>query len=290
LYLCLIILLLLPFQTKALTDIESLSVVSHWTCDETSGVRYDSNTTNSNDLTDNNTVGYANGLRSNACDFEYSNNEYLSITDANQQGLEPTSFTVNLWVKHESKPSFYYVSKGISTSHGDGYSYMLGVGGDSPYPAYMFVTQQLLDNVGIDNATWYMLTFVFDSVNDVEKIYLNGAEAVSQANTSSITYGSGNFAIGTLASYANTGYFFDGLFDEITFDDTVWTASTTADVYNLGTPLPYTATSSDPTSTSTATSTSSTFEDDNIVFMLAIIVFLIASIWIGFVFNAIIKK
>ena len=42
-------------------------LVSYWALDETSGTRYDSH--GSNDLTDNNTVGYTTGVQGNAADF-----------------------------------------------------------------------------------------------------------------------------------------------------------------------------------------------------------------------------
>jgi len=86
--------------------------VSHWSCDEASGVRYDSNTTNSNDLTDNNTVLAATGLLSNACDFESSSSEYLSITDVAQIGLDfSTAFTIAYWVNFESDTDPVVIAK-----------------------------------------------------------------------------------------------------------------------------------------------------------------------------------
>jgi hypothetical protein len=97
----LLLFLLLPLQSHSAV-ITDYSPISHWSLDETSGVRYDSSTT-SNDLSDNNTVLYATGKLDNAGDFELSNSEWLSITDASQTSLEPsTAFSVSGWYKFES--------------------------------------------------------------------------------------------------------------------------------------------------------------------------------------------
>ena len=68
--------------------------------------RIDSNTTNSNDLTDNNTTPSATGLVGDAIDPENANTEYLSITDATQSGLGFTGdFSWSMWIKPESQPA-----------------------------------------------------------------------------------------------------------------------------------------------------------------------------------------
>lgn len=71
-------------------------LVSYWALDEASGVRYDSVVASANDLTDNNTVGSAAGMRNLAASFVSGSNEYLSlgsgITALDDQ------FTVAVWV------------------------------------------------------------------------------------------------------------------------------------------------------------------------------------------------
>jgi len=52
-------------------------LVSWWDLDEESGIRYDS--VGSNDLTDNNTVGYDNGKIVNAASFVATNGERLTL-------------------------------------------------------------------------------------------------------------------------------------------------------------------------------------------------------------------
>jgi hypothetical protein len=55
------------------------NLVAYWKLDETSGTRFDS-TANNNDLTDNNSVGFATGKISNAASFDGSN--YFTVTNS----------------------------------------------------------------------------------------------------------------------------------------------------------------------------------------------------------------
>lgn len=92
--------LLVPSTGKALT-LDSTDLIAYWSCEETSGVRYDE-TANDNDLTDNNSVLYGTGIIGNACDFERGTSEYLSITDASQTDLDlPAQFSISWWIKPE---------------------------------------------------------------------------------------------------------------------------------------------------------------------------------------------
>jgi prepilin-type N-terminal cleavage/methylation domain-containing protein len=72
------------------------NLVSYWSLDEASGVRYDAH--GSNNLTDNNTVTSVTGKIGNAGVFVKANNETLSIVDGSQIGLDLTTFTFNFWV------------------------------------------------------------------------------------------------------------------------------------------------------------------------------------------------
>jgi len=72
-----------------------------WSLDETSGTRNDSH--GSNHLTDNNTVGYTSGVKSNAATFIAANNESLSISDNAALSMGDISFSVCAWVNLEDK-------------------------------------------------------------------------------------------------------------------------------------------------------------------------------------------
>jgi len=274
------LLLLTPSLTLAVTSISSLDPSAHWTCDETDGVRYDS-TANNNDLTDNNTVLSGTGLLNNACDFESTNSEYLSITDGSQTGLEPTTgdATWNFWVNYESDTDPIIIGKFATGQQ----SYWIQ---DTLNSAINFTNSAESGvNSTYDTATaqWYMLTFVKIGTSAL-CIWVNGANTQCFAG-SSLSNTTSAFNIGRAEKYAG-GNKLDALLDEITIDDTAWSTSTITDVYNSGTPLPYDA----PASTSTATTSTSTVNMDDTNFLLGVIIFFLAFLWIGFIFSPIRRK
>jgi len=71
-------------------------LVSWWDLDEESGTRADA--VGSNDLTDNNTVGYAVGKIGNAANFVDTNNETLSVT-YDLHTASPSGCTQAFWLK-----------------------------------------------------------------------------------------------------------------------------------------------------------------------------------------------
>jgi len=295
--------LILPFlpNLSSAAYISDYTPTSHWSCDETSGVRYDSNTTNSNDLTDNNTVSYAAGLLSNACDFESSNSEYLSITDASQQNLDyNSSFTISVWLKPESLPS-NDVAMGLFDKY---------VVDSAGYIAYLENYSGYFTDIGYSNGSinwrrhtyslssgnWYHYVFVIvpSATGTDTKVYVNGT-AQSQSYTSgtqtSISNGNADFKIGHSPAKHNAAsvVFYDGLMDEISLFPTALSSGDVTTLYNSGTPLAYSS-GGDPPATSTASSTTSVLDDSDILFMLAVIIFFLAFIWFGFIMNAFRKR
>jgi len=292
----LFLLLLLPNLSLA-TSISDFNPISHWTCDEVSGVRYDSVTANSNDLTDNNTVGYAAGLLSNACDFERDTSEYLSITDGSQTSLDHADddYSVSFWIKYESLPpsqdnAYIIYDKMENASGRKGYALQLQM-----YPTNTYNYFALYGNA--DNnwdsgavspviGTWYHVVVTVSLGTTV--FYINGSTITQTdfATSNQIADSGADFKIGqkTYQTLASQEYTFDGLIDEFTMFGQVLTSGEVTTLYNSGTPLPYESTGTTSTSSS-ATSTSSTLEDDNIVFMLGIIVFFLAFLWIGFILS-----
>lgn len=75
-------------------------LAAYWKMDEASGTRADS--IGSSTLTDNNTVGSANGLIGNCASMVQSAYEYLSLSGAQAEALVPIghSWSVTGWVKH----------------------------------------------------------------------------------------------------------------------------------------------------------------------------------------------
>ena len=182
-----------------------------WKLDETSGNRTDSSG-NSNTLTDNNTVAssdddYWNTLEKSA-DFESTNSESLSITDASQTGLDvTTAYSACSWIKLESV--------GIAQRIID-----KTAGGATGYE-FSITTGNVLrivngGNVAASTVTlvagkWYHVAVTYDGV--FATFYINGnAEPVSF--TTNVTDSIQAFTIGATAG---GGQHFDGLMKDVAF-------------------------------------------------------------------------
>lgn len=215
------------------------NLVSYWKFEETSGARVDSH--GSNDLTDNNTVTSATGIIGNGADFELSNSEYLSITDASQSGLDfAGDFSISLWLKIESLAASYVLMKGNTSASQKWYGLFLEVDGELTFAVDNGTTAYLADtdagggNLIID--TWYHVVGIRSGSNI--SLYVNNvlqqttsATSDDLSNANSLYFGARN--TGSLDRY------FDGIQDEIG----VWTRALSAEevsaLYNSGSGLPY---------------------------------------------------
>jgi len=211
--------------------------VSHWTCDEVSGVRYDSSATSTNDLTDNNTVGSAVGLLDNACDFERANSEYLSIGDASQVGLDFTGgeFTFSWWSKPETVIGTI-INKYLGSSSQRSYQISNGANMDLWVCATSSGASCLnsIPNSFMVVGTWKHQVVSYSVNTDLLKYYVNGVKKSSTTTTMSTLYnGSADFIIGT----NNGTNYVDGLVDEITAFNYDLTDAEVTTLYNSGTPL-----------------------------------------------------
>jgi hypothetical protein len=84
--------------SSLLTDL-----VSYWKLDETSGPRIDS--VSSNNLTDNNSVGFATGKVGNAASFVRANQEYLSSASSAFDIAANEDFALSFWYRGTGTPS-----------------------------------------------------------------------------------------------------------------------------------------------------------------------------------------
>jgi len=270
--------LLLPSSLFS-AGIDDFSHSAHWSCDETSGVRYDSNLTNTNDLTDNNTVLYGTGLLSNACDFESTASEYLSISDANQVGLDTSTHSISFWVKFESATPRGFIQRGTSGT----LSYNFQIDSNTLYYASW-------DSGGADGGnfskaftptlgSWYHIVLIRDQVGNNCDLYINGTDQSVTCTTLDVIYDSSQ---DTRIGYANTNYF-DGLMDEITFFDIALTSTDVTTLYNSGTPLDYQGTGDPPTSTTTTSTSTANMSDTN--FLLVIIIFFLTFFFLTLAFS-----
>lgn len=279
------VLWLLPLISLA-DSVTNLAPVSHWACEETSGVRYDSVLTYTNDLTDNNTVGTDTGIQGTACKFIAGNAEYLSISDASQQHLEDTGpHTYNFWLKMPTLNSSTLFSKWTA-------QYQSTINSTSLYYDWKNnggTNGELGITHGLTADTWHMVTIKEDYANSVGKIYIDGTSVSLSDNTqpagTGIQTGSAQFEIGALSS---GGSYSTMSIDEFSVFNRYLTDAEVGRLYNSGSGLCY-ATCTPPTSTSTASSTT-TGDLASTNFGIAIIIVFLSIALSAHIYNAITNK
>lgn len=268
--LSLFLLLLLPQQSQAslLTD---LTPIASYSCDETSGTRAD-DTTNALDLTDNNTVTYDTGLVGNACLFTAANSEYLSHAD--DALLEPGSaFSQSYWVKFNSDT--------------DGMLFTKCASGSCSYWTHWAITdifrysdsiQTTYDWSGaLSTATWYHIVITYSA--GTLKFYKDGNYISSYTIENPIPDSTAQFQFGK-TQWFNSNYF-DGLLDSAALFDYALSATEVTTLYNDGVPLVWDGSTDSGPATSTPSTTPSTSNNGDLVFLLSVIIFFLATIWIG---------
>jgi hypothetical protein len=217
------------------------NIVAHWKLDEASGTRVDE-TTNNNDLTDNNTVAQATGKINDAADFEASQSEYLSITDGSQTGLDFTGdFSVSMWFKLESAVTGWQpmISKddgqpnrsyffGLRDVSGDNYEWVISTAGTNATTNHYRAAAGSTFSTGV----WYHLVMAYDASAGTIACYLDGSLDATITGAPSSIYNSG--ATFEMGSYTLNSLYFDGILDEVTLTSDVITSGEASTLYNSG--------------------------------------------------------
>jgi len=220
----------LTSQAQAITSHPTLTnnLISWWSFDEESGVRADSH--GSLDLTDNNTVSFAAGKRGNAADFERSNSEYLSLTNAAAgSAFDTAQQSVFLWVKLESpgttvREPFWtsWASNQGTIFYKDDSNILLLALGNGSATFDSVVWTPVAD-------TWYHVGYTYNA--GTIKFYLNGTQlgATQTTTFTAIPSSSNNYNIG---KRTDTSIYADGLFDEMGVWSRALTDDEVLDLYN----------------------------------------------------------
>lgn len=229
--------------------------VSCFNMDETSGSRIDSNTTNSNDLTDVNTVLSTTGIISNAADFEDATSEYLNITDANQVGLDFTGDrTFSFWVKPETTPTagagMAMIYKWSASQQQYGLIYV-DVAGTKKIRFIGYNTCGG-SNINHDWTTGALSTSVYTHVlvtytqsNSDAELWINGvSQGIVDAGFTGGANCTGAFSISSLG--AGIQWYWDGAIDIAEMYSRVLTSTEIGNLYNSGSALACTARSDAP--------------------------------------------
>lgn len=208
-------------------------LVSYWNLNEESGTRADS--VGSNNLSDNNTVGFTAGVNSNAASFVAASTEWLSVDD-NASLSMAGSFTWNMWAKINGTSARFFIGKDQS----GGREIAIGQGNASGSPAFtMFLfnaAEQFIQPILAASADeWHMFTVRYDvgtgkvtlnvdaAANDPWPLALAGAVADT---ATPLNFGRRSFV-------GSNGYF-NGPLDEVGLWSRMLTDPELAELYNAG--------------------------------------------------------
>ena len=183
-------------------------------------------------------------------DLELDNSQYLSITDADQTGLDLSgNFTMEAWIKLESLPpsdtSYYITSKYYLSGSGDNdrsYTFFLyNTGSEQRFYCNAYQDDTTSDQAYIvwspSAGTWYHLAATFTIANATATEFEFFVGGVSQGNgtvdkdnnISSIQIGEAPFCIG---ARGDPTYYFDGLIDDVRVWNDIRTDTEISDNYN----------------------------------------------------------
>lgn len=198
-------------------------IQGRWRFEEDSGTRNDSSGKN-NQLTDRNGVlastDHKEGTKS--ADLERDGSQYLSISDASQQGLDVTGeMTIGFWVKPESLGDVPIVDKFKDTDHQRSYHVDLTSAGGILFQVSSNGTNAgapIMHEAGsaaiITPGNWYHVTVIFAPSSKME-VYVNGA--LSGSTTSNVPAGifNSNASFNVAFTDHTGGTTFDGFVDDL---------------------------------------------------------------------------
>ena len=175
--------------TLTLTDRTLLdNLTSYWEMNEASGDAIDAHS--SNQLTDNNTVGAADGGR----DFESGNLEYFSHASNGDLQTGNIDFTLQAWVKLESTGNQVVIAKSTSLNV---HEYILSYLSTGGFTFEVEGGQSAVNTFFTATAgVWYCIHAWQDVVNDVVGISINAGTPTTNALTVTPTVASGTFYLG----------------------------------------------------------------------------------------------
>ncbi|MDA3815062.1 MAG: LamG domain-containing protein [Patescibacteria group bacterium] len=177
----------------------------------------------------------------NSINLELSSSQYLSITDANQTGLDlSTDFTIEVWIKLEQLPSSAsYMGLVNKDDASTNRSYTFRLNPDDTCFVNYWSDNSTQTNITSDTAivvagdvgNWVHLAVTVDISAQTAIMYKNGsavATTTGLSGSTTIQNTSGPVEIGTRT---NGDLYFDGLIDEVRVWSDIRTATEIADNY-----------------------------------------------------------
>ncbi len=186
--------------------VQDAGIVSYWPMDEETGQRRDA--IGSNDLTPANGVTVTGGRVGDAVQLAKAGQQYLSISNADQTGLNITNgLTAMAWVRPNDTSASTFLEK-FDTVGG----YSLGSGA---VPTDYFIEISGEATRGLELKTpgkWQHITGVFDGTT--RSIWVDGAlERRTNQERSRLTAATNEFHLGRY--YSESNRYWDGLLDEV---------------------------------------------------------------------------
>lgn len=220
------------------------SAVAHWKLEEVSGTRSDS--ANSHDLTDNNTVTSAPFLGTarvgtNYAQFTAANSEYLNASSTSLITFGDEDMSVSAWARLDSKSDYRIILSKWDAPNNER-EYMLDY--DQANDRFRFlvstdgtgggnVTTVLANNLGSPNTTtWYFIVAWHDSVNNQIGIQVQDGTADTSAHTGGIFAGSEDIELGR-GRFGGGVKYYDGRLDSVTVYNKVLTAAEKTALFNV---------------------------------------------------------
>jgi len=202
--------------------------ISLWKLDETSGTRVDS--IGSNDLTDNNTVGYVNlGPQGVVADFVAASSEYLDRAATIPR--DGTSFTLAFWAyipDPGAATSRWYVSQGNQTAWISKQNEVMAidvVGGGEAYATTSMAGMA---------AGWFFIVAGYNSATGKSFVSVNDGAVSVSAGTSTGVSTDANFQLGRVSGGGAGTVYFDDAMGRIGLWNSVLAASEITSLYNSG--------------------------------------------------------
>ncbi len=218
------------------------NLVSYWKLDEASGNASDS--VGVNTLTNNNAATFVAGKINNGAKLVNASNQFFSITDAAQVGLDLVGdLTYCLWTNFATLPTgnYGFVSKWLATtdkSFSFYYHNNLGV--------YSFIFVNTADGATVGSASinytlplsvWLYVSLVYTATLGQIEVFLNGLSIGTATGTlaTSIYNGVADFEVGNTPATASI----DGIIDEVGIWSRALTTTEVSELYNGGAGLAY---------------------------------------------------
>lgn len=210
-------------------------VVSHWSLEETSGVRYDDNSTN--DLADYNSVNSSSGLIGSAASFEHDDHEYLYIASS-AFDFGTSNFSLCSWTNHES---FDGANQGVFVfgvlSGSSNYAYMINLTTSISNYRLLLVdsgstARQYNFPTAISASEWHYICSSVDFSNDIIALYTDAISTTYAYTYDMKNVSGGDFALGKYPNATNRNM--DGLIDQAVVFDYALSEEEVTWLYNNG--------------------------------------------------------